>query len=70
MTVALEALEHGLISSSSEDTVQKILYMYSLCKEQRNFSNHATVNNDDLAIAMNFDQSRILIEGFLNTLNA
>lgn len=60
-----EAAEMGYISTnlSSIDDLQKLLYIYSICKEQRNLSNHAHVNEKD--VVMNSEQLRIVIRALL-----
>ena len=64
----MEAIKVGQVITNKEMFVQKILYLYSLCKEQRNMSNHATVKEDNNRIAMNSEQIRILIVKFLEYL--
>ncbi len=56
--------------SGGADSLQRILYLFSLCKEQRNLSNHAHVSEEDREIAMNTRQLRILIEALLDACSA
>lgn len=62
-----EAVKAGYITTSMEsvDDLQKLLYIYSICKEQRNLSNHAHVNKDD--VVMNSEQLRRVINALLKT---
>ena len=52
------------------DDLQRILYLYSMCKEQRNFSNHAHVSDNDRPVAMNARQLKCLINSLLNACEA
>lgn len=49
----------------SADELQRIMYLYSLCKEQRNLSNHANVSEDDREVALNSYQLSVLIRYML-----
>ena len=60
------ALKTGHIYSDiDDDRLQRILYLYSLCKEQRNLSNHAYVSADDETVAMNSSQISILMRSII-----
>lgn len=63
-----KALQNGFVSTKLEnaDDLQKILYLYSVCKEQRNISNHA--NTSDLSIAMSSLELKRVIETLLKML--
>ena len=54
-------------SDLTVDKLQKVMYLYSLCKEQRNMSNHAYVSDDDLGILLNSQQLSKVIEELLST---
>ena len=60
-----DAVKAGHITTNMEsvDDLQKLLYIYSICKEQRNLSNHAHVNKDD--VVMNSEQLRRVINALL-----
>lgn len=58
-----DAFEIGFVNNSiSYEKLQTILCLYSLCKEQRNISNHAYVSEEDGNVAMNSEQLRIVIQ--------
>ena len=62
--------DRGMNSNSkepenTEDRFQKLLYVYSLCKEQRNMSNHAHVPLEDEKVALNTENLKILIQKLL-----
>jgi len=57
-----EAIRAGYIQSSlSEEDLQTILYLYSLCKEQRNYSNHAYVAVEERIYALNSRRLTLII---------
>lgn len=65
-----DALKTGYIKSAMKaDQIQKLLYIYSICKEQRNLSNHAHVSGDDLPIALNTDKLKVVIRALLRSCN-
>ena len=64
-----DALDVGWIGSSiSKDRLQDILYLYSICKEQRNISNHAHISEKSEGTAMTHAQTNMLISALLNML--
>lgn len=66
----LEAIQTGYISSTlPPEQIQRLLYLYSLCKEQRNLSNHAYVSQENVEIAMNSKQLYIVIDTLLGMCN-
>lgn len=52
------------------DDLQRILYLFSMCKEQRNLSNHAHVSDDDRKVAMDSRQLEHLIKTLLEACEA
>ncbi|WP_031556115.1 TM1812 family CRISPR-associated protein [Oribacterium sp. FC2011] len=61
-----DAFDSGHITSNMRyEDIQKLLYIYSVCKEQRNFSNHAYVSKDDRAVALNSECLKIVIKTLL-----
>ena len=56
--------EH-ITSSMEDDELQSLIYIYSICKNQRNLSNHANVNPDDVPVAMSTAQLKVLITALL-----
>jgi hypothetical protein len=62
----LDAMDMGYIISTKErECAQKILYLYSICKEQRNLSNHAHIKEDDIAVALTPNQLEKVIRELL-----
>lgn len=55
-----------ILSNMNWEGLQKTLYIYSICKEQRNLSNHAYVSKDDETVAMNTEQLKVVMEALLN----
>ena len=60
--------EH-ITSSMEDDELQSLIYIYSICKNQRNLSNHANVNPDDVPVAMSTAQLKVLITALLKQCN-
>lgn len=61
-----EVLKTGHVKTNIDAAkLQRILYLYSLCKEQRNLSNHAYVSEADREVAMNSYQISILIRSMI-----
>lgn len=50
-----DVLDSGQITTSMEspEALQKFFYIYSVCKEQRNLSNHAHISDEDANVALN-----------------
>lgn len=48
--------------------LQRILYLYSICKEQRNLANHA--NEDEEVLALDFSELKLVIITLLRELDA
>ncbi len=68
----LDELETGHIivgNSQNRDAVQLIFLIWGLCKEQRNFSNHAQVSDEDQNAAMNINETGRLIDTMLEYLS-
>lgn len=60
------AVAEGLLKTNMvPKDFQKLMYLYSICKEQRNLSNHAHVAEEDMCVAMNSEQIGILIRALL-----
>ncbi len=58
------------ISSDAPDKLQEILYIYSMCKEQRNLSNHAHVSEQDVNVALGASSIKILIKRLIELCSA
>lgn len=64
-----EALATGFITSNlSSDCIQKIVYIYSLCKEQRNITNHAQDSYLETNVIMNTLQLKKLMKSLIEEL--
>lgn len=61
----LDAIQTGFLESKDPERLQEILYVYSICKEQRNLSSHANVSEENKAVAMNSEQLHRVIERLL-----
>lgn len=61
----LDAIQTGFFESKDPERLQEILYVYSICKEQRNLSSHANVSQENEAVAMNSKQLHRVIERLL-----
>ena len=61
-----ELVDLGHITSYNSEKLQRILYVYSICKEQRNMSNHANVSAEDVNVAMNSEQLKLVINKLLS----
>lgn len=62
-----EAVQAGYIQSSlPKEDLQTILYLYSMCKEQRNYSNHAHVAEEERRYALNSKQLTIIINALIS----
>lgn len=58
-------IDEGHISTNMEkENLQEWLYLYSICKEQRNLSNHASAPNED--IGMTFDELKTVIKKIIS----
>lgn len=66
-----DTMATGNISSNIEEQkLQRLLYVYSLCKEQRNLSNHARVADENIPIALNSDKLIIVVQELLKCCEA
>ena len=62
----MDTLSAGEIASDmEEEDFQTLMYLYSICKEQRNLSNHATGDTENAEVALNPEQLKILITKLL-----
>ena len=57
-------------SDVNTQEVQKLLYLYVIAKEQRNFSNHANVDESKKALAFDVGEIRRLLETIIETILA
>lgn len=57
-------------SDVNTQEVQKLLYLYVIAKEQRNFSNHANVDESKKALAFDVGEIRRLLETIIQTILA
>ncbi len=61
----LKTVSGAILSCIKWKDLQEILNIYSICKEQRNLSNHAHVSENDKLIAMNTRQLKVVMEALL-----
>ena len=66
----IDACSDGKIMTSNPDRLQKIVYLWSICKGQRNFSNHAHVSLNKVNVAMDLDQLKGLMQVLLNAVDS